>query len=242
MPVTGTILTDCKIYLGGYNLSGFHNSMELNYAAEMLDDTAFGTSGTRSNKPGLKTFSFSGHGFWDTTQDGANFARIGATREVMSFAPVGNVEGDRAFTVRAVNAKYNPISGEVGALLGYDFDAMAANTPLVRGAVMATGSKAVTGSGAVVNLGPVGALQRVYSALHVTAVAATSIIVVVESSAVIGMTSPTTRITHTTFLGAGTIGADWQFSAVGAVTDAFWRTKWTIVGGPFTIYNVVGIQ
>jgi len=237
----GTILTDCKIYLGGYNLSGFHNSMALEYGAEMLDDTVFGNAGTRSNKPGMKTFSFTGGGFWDSTMDAPLFARIGAVREVMSFAEDGDTVGDRAYTVRAVNGKYNPLSGEVGALLPFEMDAMSANSPLVRGVVLATGSKATTGNGASVNVGLVGAGQRAYSALHVTAIAATSIIVTVESDDATGFPSPTTRMTHTTFLGAGAVGADWQELAGPIASDNWWRSKWTIVGGPFTIFHVFGI-
>jgi hypothetical protein len=240
--MAGDILTDCKILLGGYNLSGFHNSVSLEFGPEMLDDTRFGTSGTRSNRPGLKVFSFTGNGLWDDTIDGPMFARIGATREVLSIAPVGNIEGDRGFAIRAVNGTYNPLSGEVGALLPFEISGMSANSPLVRGIVMATGSKAATGNGTGSNLGVIATGQKAYSALHVTAIAATSLIVTVESDDNSGFTTPTTRLTHTTFLGAGAIGADWQELAGPVATDNWWRSVWTIVGGPFTIYHTFGIQ
>lgn len=240
--MAGTILTDCKIMLGGYNISGHHNSVNLEHGAEMLDNTVFGTSGTRSFKPGLKTFQYTGNGFWDETLDGVLYARIGAIREVMSFAPLGNTEGDRAFTVRAVNGTYNPLGGEVGSILPFEFTAMSANSPLVRGSVLATGSKAVTGNGTGLNLGLVAAGKKAYSALHVMAIAATSIIVTIESDDNSGFTTPVTRLTHTTFLGAGAIGADWQEVAGAIASDIWWRAKWTIVGGPFTIFNVFGIQ
>lgn len=235
------MLTDCKIMLGGYNLSGYHNSMNLEYGAEMLDDTVFGTNGTRSNKPGLKTVSMTGNIFWDTTQDGINYNRIGAVREVMSWAHLGNSEGDTVFTTRGVNANYNPLSGAVGELMASEFDAMAANTPLVRGKLLATGSKAASGNGGGILVGAVSATQKVYSALHVLAIAATSIIVEVESDDAVGFASPTSQITHTTFLGAGTVGAEWMELA-GPITDTYWRSKWTIVGGPFTIFHSVGIK
>ncbi len=239
----GTVLTDCKVLLGGYNLSGFSNSLTLDYGAELLDDTVFGTNGTRSSKPGMKTFTFTGGGFWDSAIDAPLNTRIGASREVMSFAERGTTEGDRAFTVRAVNGKYNPLSGEVGALLPFEIDAMSANSPLVRGVLLATGSKATTGNGTGVNFTtPLAAGQKAYSALHVTAIAATSIIVTVESDDNVGFSSPVTRLTHTTFLGAGAVGADWQELAGPIATDTYWRSKWTIVGGPFTIFHVFGIQ
>lgn len=234
--------TDVKIFLGGYNLSGFHNQFALTYGAELKDDTVFGTSGTRSNKPGLKTVETSGTILWDTSVDGVVYDRIGADREVMSMAPSGNAVGDRAFLVRAVQATYNPLSGEVGELLSSAFDSKSANTPLVRGYVLGTGSKAATGTGTSVLAGAIGATQKGYSSLHVTAIGATSIVVTVESASDAIFTSPTTRMTHTAFLGAGAIGADWQ-QVNGAITDTYWRSKWTMVGvGPFVIFHAFGIQ
>lgn len=235
----GIQLTDCKILLGGYNLSGFHNSINLEYGAEMLDDTVFGTTGTRSNRPGMKTFNMTGNVFWDTVQDSVSFGRIGAAREVLSMGPVGNAEGDYVFTVRAVNGTYNPISGEVGQLLQSEIDAMSANSLLVRGRLLANLTpKAATGNGVGVQLGAVATGQRLYSALHVVAAAATSIVVTVESDDNSGFTTPITRITHTLF---NAIGAEW-LEVAGPITDTYWRSKWTIVGGPFTIFHVVGIQ
>ena len=239
----GIILTDCKIMLGGYNISGYHNSINLEHGAEMLDDTVFGTSGTRSNKPGMKTVGVSGNGFWDDVVDAALYNRIGAVREVMSLAPEGNAEGDRAFTMRAVNGTYNPLTGEVGQLVAFDLDARASNTPLVRGVVLATGSKAASGNGVGVDLGLLASGKRAYSALHVLASAVTSIQVIVESDDNIAFPSPTTRLTHTLFTSTGTeVGADWQELAGPVATDTYWRSKWTIIGGPFTIYHVFGIQ
>lgn len=236
--MAGVILTDCKIILGGYNLSGFHNSLNLDYGAEMLDDTVFGTSGTRSNKPGLKTVEMVGNVFWDTDQDEVNYNRIGANREVLSLAPEGNAIGDIAYAVRAVNGTYNPLSGEVGALLQSEFNALSANTPLVRGRVLADlTSRAATGDGDAVELGAVDADQRLYSALHVITAPGTSIVVTVESDNDSGFPSPTTRITHTLF---NAIGAEWMELA-GPVTDTYWRSTWTIVDGPAVIYHVVGI-
>lgn len=236
------ILTDCKIYIGGYNLSGHHNSMSLEYGAEMLDDSVFGVGSTRSFKPGLKTFGFSGSGFWDTVMDPVLYSRIGAVREVMSWAHEGNAEGDRAFTTRGVNGTYNPMQGAVGELISFDIDAMAANAPLVRGTVLALGSKAATGNGGAQNLGLLAAGKRAYSALHVTSVAATSIQVIVQSDDAVGFPSPTTRLTHTLISNGDGVKADWQELAGPIATDTYWRSQWTIIGGPFTIFHVFGIQ
>lgn len=243
MPGTVPILTDCKILLGGLDISGFSNSIAIEYGAEMLDDTRFGTAGTRSNKPGIKSFSATGGIFWDPTIDGALFTKVGAVREVMSFAPLGNAEGDRAYTIRGVSGTYNPLSGEVGTLMQSEVNLHSANTPLVRGVVLALGAKAASGNGVGVNfVTPVATGQKAYSGLHVLATTATSISVVVESDDNVGFSSPTTRLTHTLMTNAAGPGSDWQELAGPIATDIYWRSKWTIVGGPFTIYHVFGIQ
>lgn len=234
-------LLDCKVFLGGYNLSGYHNSIDMSYGAEMLDDTVFGTSGTRSSKPGLKTFEFNGSIFWDDTIDGIVYNRIGAAREVMSFSPDGNTLGDRGYTIRAVNGKYNPLSGEVGALIQSEFSGASANTPLVRGAVMIPlGARTLTGNLTGVQLGAISAVQRLYAGLHVVAASGTtpSLTVRLQSSTTLGGVY-TTRLTLTAMTA---IGGQWAELA-GPQTDQYWRADWTISGTTpsFNVFLVAGI-
>lgn len=239
-------LTNCKILLGGYNLSSYHNQLELTYDAEMLDDTVFGTSGTRSSKPGLKTVESNGTIFWDSSIDAVIYNRVGAAREVMSWAMEGEAIGDWSNTTRGVNGTYTPLSGEVGQLISGDFNAMASNTPLVRGRVLIPPGTplTVTGEAAGVQLGAVVSPQRVYSGLHVTDMTSGSAItVVVESDDNAGFTSPTTRITHSAISESGLRGVgDWKELA-GPITDTYWRATWTITGTTpsITAYLTVGI-
>jgi hypothetical protein len=229
-------LTNAKILMGGLDLSGFHNSLTVDHGAEMLDNTRFGGSGTRSFQPGLKTVGLDTNGFWDSTTDEALFNRIQAIREVFSFAAVGEAEGDIGYTVGMINGNYNP-GGEVGALLAYNFTGQSGNGfPLVRGRVLAVGSKAADGNGAGVQITAVGATQKMYAGLHVLSVG-TSVDVVIESSADNTFAAPTTRLT---FDSMTDIGGQWQ-EDVGPVTDAYWRAKWTVVGGAADIYVVFGI-
>jgi hypothetical protein len=244
-------LTDCKILLGGYNLSGYHNQLGVEYSAEMLDDTVFGTSGTRSSKPGLKKVAANGTIFWDDVIDEAVYNRIGAVREVMSWAAVGNSLGDIGYTTRGVNATYNPLSGEVGQLLSAEFNSEASNTPLVRGliAIPMAPLLTATGDGGVLNLGLLGAGKRLYSGLHVVSMTAgSSIAVIIQSDDSSGMGSPTTRITHDTIneaawvLPAGRVG-NWKELAGPIATDTHWRAQYTITGTTPSIsaYLTLGI-
>lgn len=234
-------LLNCKAMLGGYNLSGISNAMTLEYGAEMLDDTHFGTNGTRSNKPGLLTVSMSVSGHIDTGDvDEAMFNRIGATREVMSFAYDGETEEDIAYITRAVNGTYNPLSGEVGQLLSFEFSGQTADTPLIRGNVLGFGAKTIDGTGAGAQYSAVASDEKLFGALHVFAYAGlTNIIVTVESDDNALFSSPTTRLTFATMTD---IGADWQELA-GPVTDTYWRAKWDVTGaGSASIWVVMGIR
>lgn len=233
-------LLNCKFVLGGYNLSGVSNAMTLEHGAEMLDDTHFGTNGTRSNKPGLKTVSASASGHVDTTLDEAMYNRIAAVREVLSIAYDGETEGDVGFITRAVNGTYTPLAGEVGQLVTFEFSALSANSPLVRARALAWGAKTTDGNGTGIQLPAVTADQRVYASLHVTNfLTLTNIIVTIESASDALFTTPTTRLTFTTMTD---IGANWQELA-GPITDTYWRAKWDVTGsGSASIWVNLGIE
>jgi hypothetical protein len=238
--MASTQLTNCKYVVGGFNLSGFSNSLDMAYAAEMLDDTRFGVAGTRSFRPGLKTFEVTVSGFIEyagtPSPDDYLFNRIGAVREVMSFAGDGETEGDPAYTVRGVNGTYNPLSGEVGQLIPFEFSGRAANTPLVRGRTLAWGAKSGSGSGTGVQITPApDATNRLYAALHVLDVG-TNVVVTIESDDNAGFSSPTTRFTFAT---ATASGAEWMELA-GPVTDTYWRATWNPTGGAAAIWVVFG--
>lgn len=239
------VLTNCRLWLGGYEISGITNSIGIDYGAEMKDDTVFGTAGTRSNKPGLQGVKVAGHGFWSTDHDSYLSSRIGAAREVVTLTPEGQTVGDRAFFVRGVNGAYNPLTGEIGELVGFDIDLQSANTPLVRGAVAALGSKTVTGSGSGIQLGAVITGKKIYAALHVKAPIAgvtPTLNVIIESDDNSLFTSPTTRLTFTQV--TTVVGAQWQELA-GPITDTWWRAKWTIAGtgGPtYPLFVSFGIR
>lgn len=226
-------LNNAKILLGGYNLSGFHNSLTVDYGAEMLDDTVFGNSGTRSFKPGLKTVGFEGNIFWDDVIDGAVFPRIQAVREVMSFAAEGVAEGDVAYTTRMVNGTYSP-GGEVGALLAGTFNGSSANTPFVRGKVLALGVKSGVGNGTSFQLGAVPTGGKVYAAVHNFGGVGTSVTVKIQS----GASDPAT-VDRITGIVAAANSATWA-QLVGPITDTWWRAHWTPTSNP-NIYVVVGI-
>lgn len=236
-------LTDCKIYLGPYDLSGQHNAIALDYNAELLDETVFGTSGTRCWKPGLQTFKSTGGVFYDDTSDLALFSRIGATREVYAVAPVGNAEEDRVFFTQGVNGTYNPASGEVGTLLKSTLDVNNAGIPLVRGIISAPKSslRSASGNSTGSDQGAVGSTQRLYAGLFVFAVGVAGTLDVTIESDTVGFPSPATQLTFPQVTTQPTQGF-WQEIA-GPITDTWFRSKWVIAGGgTYTFAVVLGIR
>lgn len=238
------VLTDCKILLGGYNLSGYHNQIEITHNAEMLDDTVFGTSGTRSSKPGLLNFEANGTVFWDTTLDGVIYDRIGATREVHSYAMTGNTLGDICYTIRAVNGTYNPLSGEVGQLLTSEFNARSSNSPLVRTRLLVPMGTPLAASGntTALQIGAVLTGQKVYCGIHVVSITGTtpSITFTLQSDTAVGFPSSVTQATSAAFTA---IGAQW-LEVSGPITDDWWRIGYTISGTTPSIvaFVTVGIK
>jgi len=123
------VYKNCKVFIDGFDLSGDHNTIGLDYSAESLDATTFG-SGTRIHKGGLKDVRLTGHGF---VQYGANlvdpalFAIVGTDDEVVSLYPDGITENStggagRGYAFKAVETAYT-VGAAVGELLAFDMTA-----------------------------------------------------------------------------------------------------------------------
>lgn len=244
----GAPLLNCKVYVGGLNLSGDSNSLNLQNGAEMLDDTTFrevsqGT--TRSFRPGFKTIELGGNIFYNPDNDEIQFSQIGIVNQVVSLAPIGEVEGDRTFFFRGVRGTYNPMSGELGTIIQAQLHARASRSPLVRAQLMTRGTKTVTANSTGINMGSA-AGKMIYSALHVVSPltpggGGEQIVGTIESDDNSGFTTATVRLTHATMTQDG---SDWQELLVGAgITDNWWRARWTISGTSpsFGIYWSFGI-
>lgn len=238
------VLTATKIYAGEYDVTGQVNQVSLDYDAEALPDTTFGSGGTKTHKGGLKTVKFSMGGFVDEGTGligDFTFSRIGTVDIPLTTVPQGGSVGDIAYFFKALQAAYQrPL--QVGQLYAFSLSAEASNGPLVRGQVfVAAGAKTSTGTSSVVQLGATGASQRLYAALHVLSVSGSTptLDVTVKSDDAGGFASPATRIT---FAQKAAIGYE-LLSAAGPITDDYIRVDYTIGGSSpsFSFVVVVGI-
>lgn len=238
-------LLNCKLWFGGYDLSGDMNALALKVSAAEKPATAFGDAGIK-RRSGLKSVMAQHRGYIDLAVGGVDdvlFGKLAVADEPMTAAPTDGTEGEIAYTFRALEGEYSPM-GEVDEMFGFAVAAeSSAGDPLVRGTVVLNGTKTVTGTGSIFNLGAVGATQKLYAALHVFGVTGgtPTLDVTVQSAALVGFGSPTTRIT---FAQAIARGSQWAAAVAGPITDGFWRVSYTISGStpsfPFVV--VVGIQ
>lgn len=243
------VFTNVKTYLGEYDITGFLNSVMLDYGADALNDTRMGHT-TAVNKGGLKKVAFRIGGFADPAAAGMEAiaqSKIGTSNIPLTCVPLGGAVDDVAYFFNALKAQMSTF-GQHGELMPFQGTAVGGGSSidkLVRGQVFVSSATAKTSSStsAVANLGAVSATQRVYAALHVIdTVSGTSptLDVTVKSDDGAGFASPTTRLTFT----QATAKTSELLSAAGAITDTHWRVDWTIGGSStptFPFIVVVGI-
>lgn len=250
------VFTDAKVYVGGYNLSGYANETHITQTPAVLDATTFGNA-TKIGVAGVKDFKADVGGFMDfafpigaapldqnNSFNSALYSMIGGAINVASIAPLGNSEGDLAFTLQHVASKFDPMGGAHGALMPFKLEMMAAGVKVIRGSVMGVGNKTVTG-GTASPLNIVGGVlsgQSLYLGFHVVGASGTTptLNVIVRSAAASNMTSPTTRLTVPQY--TTSVGASW-LSVAGPITDQWYDVRWTITGTTpnYTIFAVLGV-
>ena len=236
------VQTDVGLYWGGYSLASSFNAIALNMGNSPQDDTVYGDS-FQSNASGLSSIQCEAEGFWQSTTDAVLYPSlaISAADTVLSVTPTGSATvGLPSIFSKVTTSNYSPISeGTAGSMMGFSLSAEGVGEKSVTGEILVVPATYSSSAESATNasIGAVSATQSVYSALHVTAASGT-LDVIVESSQNSGWGSETTRITHTQFSG---VGAEMK-SAAGAITNAYWRVKWTIsVGGSFDFLCSLGI-
>jgi len=231
------VQTNVGLYWGGYSLASSFNAIALNLGNSPQDDTVYGDT-TVSNASGLSTVTLEAEGFWQSTTDAVLQASLGSN-EVISVTPVDQSAGSPSIFSKYTTSSYNPIAkGEVGSMMGFSLSAEGRGEKSVSGEILVIPATYTTSSESSTNasIGAVSATQSVYSALHVTAASGTLDVIV--ESAPSNWSGEATRITHTQFTA---VGAEMK-SAAGAITDAYWRVKWTVSGGgSFDFISSLGI-
>ena len=237
------VFNDGKVFSGGYDLSDHITSVNLEITAEELDATTINSGGFREKLGGLKDSTLSMDGFYEA---GANKpdALLGASignELIVTTVPDAGV-GNTAYFMKSRLFSYQ-MFGSVGEIAPFSISKSQSDDEVVQGKIEIDGALTASGNSTGVQLGAVGATERVYVAIHCTAVSGTSTPTVtfkLQSDDNSSFTSPTDRIT---FAGITAIGADYQ-SAAGAITDTYYRLNYTISGTSpsFSIHATIGIE
>lgn len=236
---------DTHIFVGGYDLACRAKSFDApNVTAADLDVTALCDS-WQKRIGGLKTSTWTASVMQDFAADQVDqiygIVNLGGTFP-FTVAPAGTSEGSVAYLFNGRNFEYSPLEAAVGDVAMATI-AGGGTGPTARGTVMHPYDTARTSSGTTtgVQVGAVPAGSNMYAALHVLSASGTSptLDVVIESDDNSGFTSDTDRITFTQATG---ITSEW-LDVSGAVTDDYWRVRYTIGGTTpsFTFAVAIGV-
>lgn len=245
------VITDCKAYLAGYNISGNSNKLAIKQSAESLDKTTFADAGWKVKQAGLKSVEVDLEGFWEANGlssatykiDDLINSYLGVGGKLLTIAPLTGAQGELCFNIPAMIGEYQ-FGGNVGDLAPFSFKGDASSMDgIIRGTIMENGIKSATGNGTAQNLGAVLSTQKLFAGLHILAVSGTlpTLDLKIQSASAQAFTTPTDRIT---FAQQNAIGAVWAPAVAGPITDTWWRASWTLGGTTpnFTAVIVVGIQ
>lgn len=237
------VLSDCKVYLGGYDLTGAMNAVAFDQSVDLQDSTVFGDA-ARRRLAGLLDTDVGIDGFFDPTIEKTVRDQMGLTDVPLTVSPGAGADGDLAYAFKAAAAGIT-VGAAVGQMFGFKVSAHGTGVPMVRGLLMGAGAKAATGNGTGRQLGAVAAGKKIYAALHVLAISGTdtpTLTVKLQSDDNSGFTSATDRHTFADFTDVTDVGAEWA-AVAGAITDDYWRFVWTISGTDpsFTIAAFAGI-
>lgn len=242
---TPRILTGCRIFAGGLDLTGYSNKISLESEVEEKDVTTFLPStdtdvGWRKVKGGLASAKITGGGHRDITfgtQDELTWSNLGSVIPHSVYELDAN-EGSVGYVTSTLARSYT-FGGAVGDVDTWAIEDLSA-WPVVRGVSLeAPGTARIaSGSGTAVQIGAVSATQHLYAALHVLSVSGTggpTLAVKVQSDNAQGFPSALDQITFTT---ASAVGG--QISRVaGPITDDWFRVNYTITGSTPSFLFVV---
>jgi hypothetical protein len=246
--MAATVLTNVRLFVGGCDLTGQSNKVELGAEHEEKDSTTYASGGWKEVLAGIGSWEASASGHWQAGDssmvDDAAWSGLGGLGP-WSAVPVGGAAvGDLTYFSRALEASYK-LLGEVGEIAPWEATGKGA-WPLVRGVVghPPGTARTSTGSGTGQQLGAVAAGQRLYAAVHVLSVSGSStptITLGVESDSDNTFASPTTRITFTAATAAG--GQILRTDGT-AITDTWFRPTWTISGSTpsFLFITTLGVR
>lgn len=224
------VLTNSQVVLNDLDVSGQTNNAVVQYGAEEKEASVYGDTFVR-RIPGLRMGSVSASGYHNlgtNEQDDEMFSGLGVADRIVTVAAEGGAVGNVAYSFKTLESSYE-VGGDHGEVAPYSMSGSTSGH-FTRGKVLHATSTArtATGNGTATNLGAVTSAQALHVALHVVAASGTTptLTVTIESDDDSGFASPVTRASFT----QATATTAEYLVVTGAVTDTWWRAKYTIGG------------
>jgi hypothetical protein len=239
------VLTNARLWLDAWDLSGDLNKIAMQYGADLQDATTFGNLGGKARKGGLKSTSLALEGFWSGGVDLVDevlWGKVGTVSVPITISDTGVAGDPGSFSFLAGLAQYTP-GAAVGEMLKFSVDAESSDDALIRGILLRNSIETANGNGTAFAQGLVGTGQKLWAALHVVSVAGGGTWTFKVQSDTSGFPSPIDRIVFT----AVTVkGSQWAVPVAGPIaTDDNWRATWSVAGGAgnsITFAMFMGIQ
>jgi len=239
------VLTNARLWLDAWDLSGDLNKIAMQYGADLQDATTFGNLGGKARKGGLKSTSLALEGFWSGGVDLVDevlWGKVGTVSVPITISDTGVAGDPGSFSFLAGLAQYTP-GAAVGEMLKFSVDAESSDDALIRGILLRNSIETANGNGTAFAQGLVGTGQKLWAALHVIAVSGGGTWTFKVQSDTSGFPSPIDRIV---FNAVTVKGSQWAVPVAGPIaTDDNWRALWTVAGGAgnsITFAMFMGIQ
>lgn len=252
--MAGTVLKNCRVYVDGYDLSGYTNQINLDYGCNLQDNTVFGQD-TKTVVPGLYEVGLSVSGWAETLANSSNsgwksedvaWNKAGSTSDqVVAVCPTSFAAGQPVYWFKGAEGAVK-FGGKVGDLNAYSANLKATGGQLYRGTIVDASTIVGTSrstTSAIYNVGAPNATQLTYAVLELYKLTSSTatILVSIQSATAIGFASPTTQFTFAISTGTpkGVFGDGVDVST----SAAYWRAAYTITGQATDLIGVmVGIS
>lgn len=223
------ILSNAKVYVQGLDCSGDLNAVALNNSVELKESTSL-IDLTRTRRAGLRDVGFQLAGFWNGgvgAVDDTMFTNVPVPNVPVTIAPLTGAEAELCYFLQSDILDYK-MGGKIGEMNPISVGGAAGSGPLVRGTILQNSARVATGTGTIMNQGAVLAAQKLYAILHVLSITtggSPSLACKIQSAPLVGFGAPTDRIT---FNASVAVGAQYAVPVAGPITDAFFRTNFTL--------------
>ncbi len=237
------ILTDVRLFIGGADLSGWSNKVEIKRSVENKETTNFRSGGAKERIGGLSSCEVNVEGQWEAGDPSLPDDAIDAVLGVVgpwTLSPNDATVGSLAYIVNALEGEYTML-GQVGDVAPFKANAMS-SLARARGLYLHPPGtpRTATGTGTITQMVAVPAGRTLVASLHVLSISGTgtpTITARVEADNAVGFPS---AVTVATFAAQTAVGSQ-SVRVAGPITDDWYRVGYTISGTTPSFLFVVAI-